>query len=81
MAKNKTKKEEPKADRTIQYIGLAVIVLVLGFFAWRFIPRSKPSVAEAVNTTNGTTGAMNQSEAESCTSRQFVQSHCFCNYF
>src|SRR6187549_1056371 len=46
MANNRrpTQSEPPTTDRTIQYIGIAVAVLVIGYFAWQYIPRSKPSV-------------------------------------
>src|SRR5690349_16918 len=46
MANKKTaKKEAPKADRTIQYVGIALIAFVIGFFAWQYVPRSKPAPA------------------------------------
>jgi cyclophilin family peptidyl-prolyl cis-trans isomerase len=54
MANNRrtTKSAPPAPDRTIQYIAIAVIILVFGFFAWKYIPRSKP-----VSTTAGKTEA------------------------
>lgn len=59
MAKKKeTKKQAPQADRTIQYIGVALAALVIGYFAWQFIPRSKPSTStNSTNTTVGTSEA------------------------
>jgi cyclophilin family peptidyl-prolyl cis-trans isomerase len=48
-----TQAEAPTADRTIQYIGIVVALLVIGFFAWKYIPRSTPAsttAAEGVQT-------------------------------
>jgi cyclophilin family peptidyl-prolyl cis-trans isomerase len=52
-----TQPAPPAADRTIQYIGIAVAVLVIGFFAWQYIPRSKPASTSTGNTVVGTSEA------------------------
>jgi cyclophilin family peptidyl-prolyl cis-trans isomerase len=58
MANKKTTKQEaPKADRTIQYIGIALVAFVIGFFAWQYIPRSKPAATTPGNATVGTSEA------------------------
>src|SRR5688572_6840251 len=55
---NKKQQEAPKADRTIQYIGIALVAFVIGFFAWQYIPRSKPATTTSPgNTTVGTSEA------------------------
>jgi cyclophilin family peptidyl-prolyl cis-trans isomerase len=47
MAKKKvTKKQAPKADRTIQYIAIAIAAVVVVFFAWQFIPKSTKTPLE-----------------------------------
>jgi cyclophilin family peptidyl-prolyl cis-trans isomerase len=55
--KNNKQQQAPKADRTIQYIGIALVAFVIGFFAWQYIPRSKPAPTSPGNTTVGTTEA------------------------
>jgi cyclophilin family peptidyl-prolyl cis-trans isomerase len=55
--KNKKQQEAPKADRTIQYVGIALVAFVIGFFAWQYIPRSKPATTSPGNTTVGTSEA------------------------
>lgn len=58
MANKKTKKQEaPKADRTIQYVGIALVALVLAFFAWQYFPRPKPATTSTGNTIVGTSEA------------------------
>ncbi len=59
MANNRkpTQSAPPAADRTIQYIGLAIAVLVIGFFAWQYIPRAKPASTSNGNTVVGTSEA------------------------
>jgi cyclophilin family peptidyl-prolyl cis-trans isomerase len=44
-----TQAETPTADRTIQYIGIVVALLVIGFFAWKYIPRSNPASTTAAD--------------------------------
>jgi cyclophilin family peptidyl-prolyl cis-trans isomerase len=41
-----TQAEAPTADRTIQYIGIIVAVLVIGFFAWQYIPKPQSAPLE-----------------------------------
>lgn len=44
--KRPVKQAPPAADRTIQYIGIAVVALVIGFFAWQYIPRPEKAPLE-----------------------------------
>lgn len=55
--KNNKQQQAPKADKTIQYIGIAVVTFVIGFFAWQYIPRSKPATTSPGNTIVGTSEA------------------------
>lgn len=55
--KKATKKQAPQADKTIQYIGIAVAALVIGYFAWQYIPRPTPSVTAETNASVGTSEA------------------------
>lgn len=58
MAKKKSSNQQaPQADKTIQYIAIAVAALVIGYFAWQFIPRPKPSIAAETNGVVGTSEA------------------------
>lgn len=36
--KNSKKVEVEQPDRTVQYVGIALIVLVVGFFLWKYVP-------------------------------------------
>ena len=53
MAKKKQvkKAEVEQSEKTVQYAAIAIIVLVVGFFLWRFIPWE--SFASAPETTSG----------------------------
>jgi cyclophilin family peptidyl-prolyl cis-trans isomerase len=58
MANKKNQKQEaPKADRTIQYVGIALVALVLAFFAWQYFSRPKPAATNTENTVVGTSEA------------------------
>lgn len=47
MANKKTKKQEaPQVDRTIQYVGIALVVVVVALLAWQLIPRPKQAPLE-----------------------------------
>src|SRR5688500_1898927 len=54
-----TQPAPPAADRTIQYIGIAVAVLVIGFFAWQYIPKPQQALQAPLEFTGeiGTTPA------------------------
>ncbi len=36
--KSKKKAQAPQADKTIQYVGIAVVALVAAFFLWQYVP-------------------------------------------
>lgn len=50
---SKNAKPRNQSERTIQYVAGAVVVLVLGFFAWQYIPWSNLSADDATATTSG----------------------------
>jgi len=54
-----------KTDNTIQYIGIGIVVLVLGFFLWKFIPRGSTASNQAADTPIQAESTSNQPAATS----------------
>ena len=51
MSQNKNVKnvEAPKSEKTIQYVGIAMIVIVVALIAWPYVAKLLPKKADAVN--------------------------------
>ena len=51
MSQNKNVKnvESPKSEKTIQYVGIAMIVIVVALIAWPYVAKLLPKKADAVN--------------------------------